>query len=514
MTPSPTARPTAATLARQCALPAALLAVQIGVLVGMPKVSRDAAYVFMAAAPLLAALGCAWRARRETASGRVAWGAMALSLALWSLGAMDNFVQEVLNGHSYEMYRAAMLAFNLANVPIAFLLAGEWTFEGRGLMRSIDALIAVALGYGYFLLVWAMLNARGAPDESGVNTLVWLLDGQNLFVAAGALVRCSAARDTRERRFFGALAGYLFVYSAIVALNNRVLAFHPVYSAQLGSVVTIAFAAFWACANGAATHAQPTGVRPGYARAVRSASPVILASALLILALALIRVEYVAGAAGVLIAVFGYALRNIAAQMRHIAREDELQRDRNALEAIASTDALTGVANRRELDRALANVARRRRRRERQAPLAYALLMIDIDHFKLLNDRYGHPAGDACLRVVAQTLQAALVRPGDLLARYGGEEFAVLLRDVDAAGALHVAERLRVAVEALRIAHAGSPFACVTVSIGAACALQGESPDGLVEAADRALYRAKCDGRNRIGDARAALARDAEAVPA
>ncbi|MBW8777411.1 MAG: GGDEF domain-containing protein, partial [Stenotrophomonas sp.] len=407
MNPRPISRPTPAArrLALAAALPAALLLVQIGVLIGLPQVSRDAAYVFMAVAPLLAALGCAWRARRETASGRVAWGAMAVSLALWSLGAVDNFVQEVLNGHSYEMYRAAMLAFNLANVPIAFLLAGEWSVEGRGLTRAIDALIAVALGYGYFLLVWAMLNARGAPEESGVNMLVWLLDGQNLFVAAGALVRCIAARDTRERGFFGALAAYLFTYTAIVALNNRVLAFHPVYSAQLGSIVSIAFAALWACANGAPREPRPTGVRPGVARAVRSASPVILASALLILALALIRVEYVAGAAGVLIAVFGYALRNIAAQMRHIKREDELQRDRNALEAIASTDALTGVANRRELDRALANVARRRRRRERQAPVAYALLMIDIDHFKLLNDRYGHPAGDACLRVVAQMLQ-------------------------------------------------------------------------------------------------------------
>jgi diguanylate cyclase (GGDEF)-like protein len=124
--------------------------------------------------------------------------------------------------------------------------------------------------------------------------------------------------------------------------------------------------------------------------------------------------------------------------------------------------------------------------------------MIDIDHFKLLNDQFGHLAGDACLREVARVLQT-LMRPDDLLARYGGEEFIALLRGVDASGAQIVAERLCAAVRDLRLAHAGSPFGVVTVSIGVASAmLDGESvPDRLVEAADRALYQAKCAGRNQ-----------------
>ncbi len=127
--------------------------------------------------------------------------------------------------------------------------------------------------------------------------------------------------------------------------------------------------------------------------------------------------------------------------------------------------------------------------------------MIDIDHFKLLNDRYGHPVGDGCLRDVARALQRALVGPEGVLARYGGEEFIVLLRDTPAAGAQVVAERLRATVQNLRIENLDCPERVVTISIGVACA--GELTDEaaasrLVEDADRALYEAKCAGRNRV----------------
>lgn len=128
-----------------------------------------------------------------------------------------------------------------------------------------------------------------------------------------------------------------------------------------------------------------------------------------------------------------------------------------------------------------------------------AILMIDIDHFKLLNDRYGHPAGDACLREVAGVLQRNLVRPDDVLARYGGEEFIAMLLGIDLAGAQVVAERLRLAVKELHIENSGSPLGIVTISVGVSCAiLEGDVlPERLVEAADRALYEAKCAGQDR-----------------
>jgi diguanylate cyclase (GGDEF)-like protein len=124
------------------------------------------------------------------------------------------------------------------------------------------------------------------------------------------------------------------------------------------------------------------------------------------------------------------------------------------------------------------------------------LLMIDIDGFKVFNDRYGHAAGDQCLRTVAQCLSTRL-RQGDLLARFGGEEFAVLLRNMVGAEALDVAERLRQSVETLPIFVAGVPVG-VTISIGIAEAGTGDEPATLLMAADAALYAAKEAGRNKI----------------
>ena len=129
--------------------------------------------------------------------------------------------------------------------------------------------------------------------------------------------------------------------------------------------------------------------------------------------------------------------------------------------------------------------------------------MIDIDHFKAFNDHYGHGAGDACLRRVAQTIASALARPGDFVGRYGGEEFTVILPDCNTVGAALVSENLRARVDALRISHAQSSVADhVTISIGYRSRIVGTggSWTDLMEEADKALYLAKSRGRNRISD--------------
>ena len=189
-----------------------------------------------------------------------------------------------------------------------------------------------------------------------------------------------------------------------------------------------------------------------------------------------------------------------------------LKRLGDELRHIATTDVLTGVANRRCFEESL----EREFRRARRAGEPLALLMIDVDHFKPFNDLYGHPAGDVCLRSVAQGLVAATLRPADLVARYGGEEFAVLLPKTPRAGARHVAQGVLDAVEALGIVHGASLTAPhITVSVGVACYDEdsacwapGSSESGpsddmrarcapidLVRAADKALYGAKHAGR-------------------
>jgi diguanylate cyclase (GGDEF)-like protein len=160
------------------------------------------------------------------------------------------------------------------------------------------------------------------------------------------------------------------------------------------------------------------------------------------------------------------------------------------------TDALTGLSNRRSFDARLTQIIADGART--QQPVA--LMIIDVDHFKLYNDAFGHPAGDACLRSVAAALRESVTRGRDLVARIGGEELAVVMPETDARGAMIVGERVRESVEALGIQHsreASAPVVTVSIGIAAIRASLAVPNDELIAEADRALYRAKHAGRNR-----------------
>jgi len=191
-----------------------------------------------------------------------------------------------------------------------------------------------------------------------------------------------------------------------------------------------------------------------------------------------------------------YALEQSSQETERI--NTQLRAANSELERMSQSDGLTGVANRRYLDVYLEKEWRSAARAGR----SLSFIMIDIDFFKAYNDHYGHQGGDDCLKEVAGALNSALSRPHDLLARYGGEEFAVVLPDTPLEGALHIAENLRGAVEGLLIPHAKSTIAeYLTVSLGVAAMVPDalESiPAVLIAAADRALYRAKAQGRNRV----------------
>jgi diguanylate cyclase (GGDEF)-like protein len=190
---------------------------------------------------------------------------------------------------------------------------------------------------------------------------------------------------------------------------------------------------------------------------------------------------------------------------------EELKRANRRLAELAGTDELTGLANRRRFNEALEREwARARRNRQ---PLA--VLMLDIDHFKKYNDRYGHQAGDERLAQVARILRERLRRPGDLVARYGGEEFVVVASEANEDQARELAQGLCRAVSALDLPHAGSPTGRLTLSIGVASRTPaGESTaEDILYAADMALYRAKENGRNCVECAgEASAAPDGEAA--
>jgi diguanylate cyclase (GGDEF)-like protein len=194
-------------------------------------------------------------------------------------------------------------------------------------------------------------------------------------------------------------------------------------------------------------------------------------------------------ASGSILAVFIYEMTSLYARVLTL---------NSALERMAFVDALTGIANRRQFDQRLEAEWSRAYREGRHL----ALILLDIDYFKRFNDRYGHPAGDECLRRVAWAINSSARRPGDLVARYGGEEFAIILPSSDLTGAMAIAEKVTQTVRAMGLRHEeGGPGGTVTVSAGVAAvraASTGSTLAGLKSLADQALYDAKQQGRDRV----------------
>lgn len=179
---------------------------------------------------------------------------------------------------------------------------------------------------------------------------------------------------------------------------------------------------------------------------------------------------------------------------------ENLERDsflrRGLFGTLATQDGLTGLFNRmaffQQLERRMRQAARDR--------VCVGVMLLDVDHFKAYNDRYGHPQGDHCLRAVAGALRNEFRRPSDLVARYGGEEFVGYWHDIQPQSLRSMADQVRAGVQALRIAHRDTPSGRVTASVGAVALVpaDGESLADLVQRADEALYEAKDKGRNRV----------------
>ena len=213
---------------------------------------------------------------------------------------------------------------------------------------------------------------------------------------------------------------------------------------------------------------------------------IVIASALGILSLAVVTLLW-------LVSRELQSRRNAEEKALHLATQ---------LSTMATTDALTGLPNRRAFNERMAREWRRSIRNE----TSLAVMMIDADQFKLFNDRYGHLEGDGVLIEIAECMMRQTRRPDDLCARFGGEEFVVLLPETELVGAMHIAETIRAAILALALPHADSPSGVVTISIGVAASFprQGTSSTDALRRADAALYEAKHAGRNRVAAASAA----------
>ncbi len=424
-----------------------------------------------------AALACARRARR--AGETWGWWVLALAMALWSAGMAANLPFAAASQGAVNP-GVSMLLFVLYMAPLLFVLA--WRPEDPAPVRRIDGGLALVLAGLFCAIVAAHAAVAGTPLEN-VPALRSVYDVGNAFILGLAFIRWLAGAGSPQRVLFGALAVYAAIYFLVAFYINHVEPDDTGYGVFTDILIDVPFLVL---ASIAGLHGKPVAeiTLRRIDKVVQIASPLVLPVALLLASAHLMPSQPWLAGLGIAAAVLGYGVRTVLAQLR---AQEQLEQ----LAAVATIDALTGIANRRRFDERLLREWRS------ASPPAIALLLVDVDHFKAINDRMGHPGGDACLRAVAQVLDTQASRTGAFAARYGGEEFVVLVPTREEGVALALAETMREAVsgsDACRSAAGGT----VTVSIGVAVAKAGGTPQDLVDAADAALYRAKGAGRDRV----------------
>lgn len=435
-------------------------------------------------AAVIAALACGWRAQRSDRRERRGWMLVAVAIFGWAAGVGWQMLGALTPAGAAGTGAISMLLFVLYGVPLAFLLASPDDDPWR--VRLVDGALALVLGALFGAYIFSFVQLSGVNDSAGEEALSVMFDIQNGFIAIFALIRFRASTIDRDRRLFGTLAAFAWAYMLAAGYYNHLADNGAATIVSLVVGLPFILLAVLALRLPVASVTLPEAGM--FARVVHTGSPLILPISLLILSAALLPEMPELAIAGCVAATLGYGLRAVLTQLHGMGERDRLAQ-------LSQVDALTGLPNRRQFDEAL----RRELVRARRSGQGLALLMIDIDSFKLLNDSLGHQAGDERLRDVAEALQACAARATDVVARYGGEEFAAILPGASPSEALAVAEAMRAGVEELALP---SPAlnGRVTVSIGAARLTEIESDAGqrLMERADAALYDSKRGGRNRV----------------
>ena len=462
--------------------------------------------VFIVAAPLLAAGACLRAAYVVDAGARPGWIFVVFAMLVWASGAGVATVADLVR--STPAVAASAPEFLFFFYGAATLLAVTWTehdaLGGAALwFDGILATLATFLAYLAIFHVVPFSQDKIQPIRAAL--LVPTYDIENAILVALATLRLIGRTPTPTRWVFDrSMLAFAVIYGLMATIYNHVLtnASGVTEPGPHDVIIDIPFLLLAGIAGGPGSdRSVAPGRRSFVAIFVDSAGPIFFTSMVLTFG-AIVAPHHVAlGVCGIILALMIYGARSALLQSLYLHTQEALAEARDHLERLALEDSLTQVANRRHLDSALQtswDLARRNGQ-----PLSF--LLLDVDHFKDLNDHKGHQAGDDCLVRLAASLQAAVSRPTDLVARYGGEEFALLLPDTDLNGAMQVAEQLRAAIRDLQIPNETSEGRYLTVSIGVACVSFASHPtvepyatvDALVIAADCALYAAKRAGRDR-----------------
>jgi diguanylate cyclase (GGDEF)-like protein len=457
---------------------------------------------------LLAALGCMERAYRGPAETKALWILIGSAFLLAAAGQVGSTYHELVTNTQQTTALSADFFFFVYGIPILLAISSRNADSGLRGFFWLDGAQASLAAVLIYLHIFSSSPSLGDRTPISATNLMYLYNVENFILAGAVTLRLFANPGPAKKHLYRILSIYLWVYASVaLVLGYMELKLNLADGWQdvawgIPALSLLAALAFWSRAL--KEESKVNGEHRSIALLIDNLGPALFALAVVVMGAGISPEHRWLGFASVITAVVLYGLRAAFLQRKYVQSQHELAKSGLALvEAnerlleLSIRDSLTGVHNRRHFDEAF-QAECRRARRTRQA---FSLLLIDVDCFKALNDRYGHQAGDECLRAVAQTLRTRLRRPGDILARYGGEEFAAILPGADLQGALLIAEAMRLSVAELEIPNETSTAeTIVTVSIGVSSAqfsLKGSAAE-ILELADAALYRAKLNGRNQI----------------
>lgn len=430
------------------------------------------------------------------------WGGC--GVLLWAVAhAVESFVGHSAAG-SVLTVDASDFIYICAIFPL--LMAFATTRETQSL-RAVFLLNCAQIGLA-LVLAWFMLYRMSMSPGLAATIMGRIYGSACALLAIMSLLRSLCWITLEERQTLRWISVFLWTYLPVELGMDYLTQYRGL---KAGTMLDLAWSIPFGLAGWGALN-LPLGWEADNGRRhmgrirllVECACPLLLNAGIFVLAAVVMRQHIVLGLVALASLLIIQGLQSALVQTNYLSgrlllldRELELRTANVALERLALRDPLTGIANRRCFDAEFESAWRSASRR--REPLA--LLLVDVDYFKGVNDRHGHTYGDECLRALAQAMDLQARRPDDMVARLGGEEFLFLLPDTDESGAVAMAVHLQSAVQELDLANDASPFERrLTVSVGLAVWFpeSGMGKADLMEAADKALYQAKNQGRNRI----------------
>lgn len=483
---------------------AAVLALHVILILVLGRQSVSESRLCTAAIPLLAAVCVLWRAHRLAVRERLSWRLLGLALLFWAAGQ----VVETLIGRSTAASNLSVDASDFLYITAAFplLLAISGT-RGAESIRAVFYLDGIQILLAFVLTYVRLFQIQIPPDQATI-VMARIYAAECSLLAISTIVRLVSWSTLEERRRVRTLCAAVWLYLPIelgmdYATGN--------WNLRAGTLLDLLWSVPFVYAAWQALHlpidAEEAGRRNrfGHGRMlVESMCPMLVTTGVFALAASVAKQHALLALSTIFVLLLVQGLHAGMVQVKYLAgqdllleREQSLKDANSALEQLSMLDPLTGISNRRRFYTALEDAWHRALRKQE----AIAVLMIDVDFFKRINDLHGHAYGDQVLTEIAKTLSQQTRRSNDLLARYGGEEFTLLLPESSETSALAVAERMHSAVYLMGIMNDASPFDHrLTVSVGIGIITPGPAMNqsGLMEIADQALYEAKRLGRNRI----------------